>query len=269
MAFDITNSPDVTKQFYRVGMTVLGGGPTPYVSFDSTINPAYSNAWTSGSNGGRGFGPWTLMETSTNISSDGFFIGSSTNNGNGTNDIDVGGRSWGLYANGGDLAVAYRAFSNSLAIGGALRIDMDNGYVNATGTVGFVLRNGNVTSNPTNYTTGTRLQFLYVGFDSSNSYKVVDSGGEHNLGVPFTGTGLHLLFTLNNTNTYTLLTIDNASGTTNSTFGGTLAGTAGSTVDSIALFNNNAGPGSANASTSTRCRRSALEVRITASEVAG
>jgi hypothetical protein len=243
----ITNSPGLTKQFYRVATSVQGEPYSlPYVSFDNTLGPVYSNGWTSASNSGRGFGPWTLTETSTNINSDGFFVGSSTNNGNGTNDIDVGGTSWGLYANSGNLAVAYRAFSNSLAAGGALRVDLDNGYVNASGTVGFVLRNGNFTGGPTNYTTGARLQFLYVGFDSSNSYKVVDSGGQHNLGVPLTLTGLHLLFTLNTTNTYTLLTIDNASGNTNSTFSGTLGGTSGSTVDSIALFNNNAGAGSSN-----------------------
>ena len=246
MEFDITNSPDVAQQFYRVVMSVEPGPSVPYVSFDSTIARVYSNAWVSGSTAGRGFGSWTLTKTSTNLNNDGFFIGSSTNNGNGTNDIDIGGTSWGLYANSANLAVAYRAFSNSLAAGGILGVDMDNGYVNASGTVGFVLRNGNFTSSPTNYTTGARLQFLYIGNDSSNSYKVVDSGGQHNLGVPFTSTGLHLVFTLNNTNTYTLVTIDNASGATNSTLSGTLAGTLGSTVDSIALFNNNAGAGSGN-----------------------
>jgi hypothetical protein len=45
---------------------------------------------------------------------------------------------------------------------------------------------------------------------------------------------------LNTTNTYTLLTIDNASNATN-TFTGTLSGAAGSSLDSIALFNFNAG----------------------------
>ena len=62
----------------------------------------------------------------------------------------------------------------------------------------------------------------------------------HNLGIPFTGTGLRLVFTLTTTNTYTLRVINNASGATN-TISGTLGGTAGSTIDSIALFNFNAG----------------------------
>jgi predicted outer membrane repeat protein len=245
VTIDITNNSNVAQQFYRVATDVQGEAYVPpSVAYDSTIDPAYSNAWTSSSNGGQGFGPWTLTETSTNINSDGFFLGSSTNNGNGTNNIDVGGDSWGIYANGGNLTVAYRPFTNSLAASDLLGVEMDNGYVNATGSVGFVLRHGNVMSSPTNYTTGARMQFLYVGFDPTNSYKVVDANGEHNLGVPFTGTGLQLVFTLTTTDTYTLLTIDNATGATNSMFSGTLAGSG--TVDSIALFNNNAGAGSGN-----------------------
>jgi hypothetical protein len=244
MEADITNSSTVAQQFYRVAATLPEVYVPPLAAIDSTLDPAYSNAWTSGSDGVQGFGPWVLTATSTNLSTDGFFIGSPTNNVDGTNDINVVGSSWGMYANSNALAVAYRAISNSVPVGGLLGIDMDNGYINASGTVGFVLRNGNVTSSPTNYTTGGRLQFLYIGGDASNSYKVVDSTGQQNIGVPLTFTGLHLVLALTTTNTYMLLTIDNASGTTNSTFSGTLAGSG--TVDSIALFNNNAGAGSGN-----------------------
>ena len=67
---------------------------------------------------------------------------------------------------------------------------------------------------------------------------MVDSAGYQPIGVPFTGTGLRLVFTLNTANTYTLLTIDNASNTTN-TFTGTLAGSG--TLDSLAVYNRNAG----------------------------
>jgi hypothetical protein len=238
MEVDLTNSPGLSQQFYRIGTSVHGGF-VPFVAFDSTIDLAYSNAWTSGSNGGRGFGPWVLMATSSNLSDDGFFLGSSTNNGTGASPgIDVNGSSWGMSANSNNLAVAYRAFTNSLAAGELVRVDMDNGYIDASNSVGVVLRNGNATNSPADYTAGVRLEFLYIGADVSNSYKVVDSGGVQNIGVPWTSTGLRLLFTLNTTNTYTLLTIDNASGATN-TFTGTLTGSG--TVDSIALFNNNAG----------------------------
>jgi hypothetical protein len=120
---------------------------------------------------------------------------------------------------------------------------MRNGYIDTGNTVGFVLRNGNVTGSYSNYNTGSRFEFFYLGGDSSNSYKVVDAGGQQNIGVGFTGTGLRLTFTLTGTNTYTLLTVDNASRATN-TFSGTLGGS--NTVDSIALYNRNAGSTSTN-----------------------
>ena len=130
-----------------------------------------------------------------------------------------------------------------MPVGGTFKIDMDTGFIDTGNSDGFVLRNGNASSSPTNYNTGARFELLYIGNDTSNSYKVVDNAGLYNIGVPFTGTGLHLVFTLNTLDTYTLLVIDNASGNTNATVNGTLGGTAGSTLDSIALYNRNPGSG--------------------------
>ncbi len=53
--------------------------------------------------------------------------------------------------------------------------------------------------------------------------------------------GQHLVFVLGTNDAYTLTIIDNASGTTNATMSGTLTGTSGSSVDSISLFDINAG----------------------------
>ena len=124
---------------------------------------------------------------------------------------------------------------------------MDNGYIDTSNTVGFVLRTGNTSSVPNDYNAGLRFEFLYIGNDSSNSYKVVDGTlisypPPRNIGTGFTSTGKRLVFTLTGTNSYSLLTIDNAAGTTN-TISGPLVGTAGSTIDSIAIYNRNAGSG--------------------------
>lgn len=56
--------------------------------------------------------------------------------------------------------------------------------------------------------------------------------------MPFTGTGLHLVFQLTGTNAYNLLIIDNATGATTFT-----SGTVTGALNSVALFNNNAGDG--------------------------
>jgi hypothetical protein len=84
----------------------------------------------------------------------------------------------------------------------------------------------------------TRFQFYFVGGDST--YTIWDNAGARDTGIPYTGTGLHLEFMLTSADTYTLVVRDNTTGET-TVFDGALA--ASGTLDSIALFNNNAGSG--------------------------
>jgi hypothetical protein len=238
-----TNGP---SRFYRVQVTpptttVYSNQP---VASDSAADVAYSGGWTNGCNGGRGFSPWTLIDTSTNVNNNGFFIGSSTNNAFGTSPgIDTNGKSWGIYANSGNTGAAFRVFSvGSMNVGQALLINFDNGYVDSNMTVGVALRTGTPSSSTSDATNGARFVFQYTGFDPEGLYRIVDEGGVENTGVPYTGTGLRLKFILTGTDTYTLQTIDNASGKVYF-FSGTLGGTVGGTLDSIALFSNDAGNG--------------------------
>ena len=245
---------NLPRRFYRMAIRTA-----PQQAFDNAADPAYSCGWimpivawngsiyTNGITGGTGFGPWKLTATGViGSSSNGFYIGSSTNNASRSlPGIDVNNQSWAIYASSNNFAAAYRAFANGpLPVGGTFQIDLDNGFIDTNSSVGLVIRNGNVSSSPSDFEAGARFEFVLIGGDSSNSYKIVDAQGLQNIGVPFTDTGLHLVFTLNTTNTYTLLTIDNASNKTN-TFAGALTGPAGSTLDSIALYNLNAGVGAA------------------------
>jgi hypothetical protein len=81
------------------------------------------------------------------------------------------------------------------------------------------------------------------GHVSSADYTVVDGAGAYDSGVPLTYTGMHLIFTLGTNDSYTLTIITYGGGTTN-TISGTLGGTPSSTLDSLALFNNDNGAGS-------------------------
>lgn len=230
-----TNQP---ARYYRVSMV----GP---LAIDNAADPAYSGGWPGGSNGGRGYGPWTLTASSPiQGAGDGFFIGFSTNNGGfASPGIDVNGKSWGIYANNNNYTAAYRPFLSPVPVGGTLRVDMDNGYISSNSAVGFVLRNGNAAASYTNYNTGSRLEFLYIGYAPTNSYQVVDAAARHAIGVPFTTTGLRLYFTLGTNDTYTLTVVDNATSATDVVLHGTLAGATNSTLDSIAVYNRNAGDG--------------------------
>ncbi len=234
MSYTDTTAANVLNRFYRIKKVPPAGAQ----GSDNAADAAYSGGWASGSNGGTGFGPWTLTGTGVlGSNTNGYFIGSSTNNaGKAAPGIDVSGKSWGIWANSGNFTAAYRAFNSSLVVGQSLLISMDNGYIDTGASDGFVLRNGNATSSPSDYNVGARFEFFFIG--GGADYQVVDLTGVHDIGTGWTGTGKRLVFTLTGTDTYTLLTIDNASGATN-TFSGTLTGSG--TVNSIALFNRNAG----------------------------
>ena len=216
---------------------------------DNADDPVYSgNVWTNSLNGGTGFSPWSMTTTTPFPPSgcNGFFTSSSIKDpSHAPPGIDVGGQAWGIYANGVNcgeptIAVAYRAFViGPVQIGGQLLIDMDNGLNDVAGSaVGFALRNGDATNSPTDYTTGARLQFYLAG--GSAEYTVVDAAGTRDSGVPLTYTGMHLNFAPGTNDTYTLTIITYGSGSTN-TISGALGGTPSSTLDSIALFNNDNG----------------------------
>ena len=234
---DVGGATNAPARYYRVKLVIPPAA-------DDASDPAYSGGWINGSNGGTGFGPWTLKATGViGSSTNGCFIGSSINNAGGTPPgIDVGGKSWGIYANSGNYTAAYRTFTNGpLMLGQSLLINMDNGYIDSGQSVGLVLRDNNASGSANDYNVGARFEFLYIGFDTTKSYKVVDAGGLQNIGIPFTGTGLRLVFTLTGVNTYTLLVINNVTSVTN-TVSGTLNGAG--PINSIALYNRNAGSGS-------------------------
>lgn len=96
-----------SSRFYRVQFTT----PLPA---DDAGDPAYAGGWFYGDNGGTGFGPWVFTGIGPiNSQWNGFYIGSSTNNGGGdVPGIDVNGQSWGIYANNGNYAAAYRSFAS-------------------------------------------------------------------------------------------------------------------------------------------------------------
>lgn len=267
----LTNLPGPMppQAFFRAMIKTQSGQTVPVLAADYAADGAYlgsltninsnwiilDNGWTNNSNGWTGFGPWVFLTTSPGAANDGFFLGTSVSNAfNTAPGIDIGGpfwginaylpaQSWGIYANTGNTATAFRAFANGpIPVGGTFRVNLDTGFIDPSNSVGFALRNGNAAASPTDSVTGARFTLEYIGADPVNSYKVIDNGGQQNIGVGFTGTGLHLVFTLGTNDTYTVLTIDNATGSTN-THSGVLAGLAGSTLDSLALFNNNAGSG--------------------------
>ncbi len=200
---------------------------------------------------GWGAGGWQLSTTATNAALGGFFVGTSTANAFndvGNHDIDsTNGAAWGMYANGGFQTTAVRPFNGTLAPGQTFRVDVDNGFIDSptnlpggllTNEVGFALS-----------AAGTdRFVFYFAGGDSQ--YRIADNSGTTNsTGVPFTGDGLHIAFTLTSPDTYSVSIITAVGGvqpTNTVTIIGTLAGAPGSSIDRARLFDINAGAGTVN-----------------------
>jgi hypothetical protein len=222
---------------------------------DNAADIAYSGGWSSGSNGGIGFGPWDLGVSINDPNRDGFLIGSSSSNGNPpSGNIDTSGKSWGMYANGHNqvldaLAVAYRPFMGSLAVGQTTTLNMDNGFVDSgpPGIVGFSLMNADPVSSNALFSTlpntNTRFAFSFTGGDTNYKIALGDGMGSYNTidtGTGFTDGGLSLAFTLTGANTFSLRI------NSGSAISGTLGGSSSDALNGIALFNYVAGSGSSN-----------------------
>jgi hypothetical protein len=176
-------------------------------------------------------GGWTL-----NAGGGGLFVSdSTTNNGgdpasNGGNDINTGGRAWGLFNTGGDVTEALRPLPAALGAGQTLAIDMDNGKF-VDGTVGFGLQNSGSNSN--------RLQIYFVG--GNGDYTISDGTGTHDSGVAFTDAGIHVLVRLTGADTYAVTITRYIDGSTQS-FAGALSNSG--VVDRVRLFDANGVGGS-------------------------
>jgi hypothetical protein len=203
-----------------------------YCTGDQASNSAYDGgAWPNGSNGGTSLGPWSLSASGNG----GFFTGDSRNNGdgnsNGDNDINTNNRAWGMYANSGGTANAYRSFAGAFTPGTVFTVRMDNGWQDNGSYVGFGLQNA----------TGENLVELYF-FGGGSDYRLNDNAGERPTGIPFTDEGISVQLTLLTPTTYQIIITSLAGGGTTMT--GTLRNPAGGqAISRLRLFNSNAGGG--------------------------
>lgn len=203
----------------------------PFCANDQADQATYNPNWDNGDNGGSGFSAWSL----SGGANAGFFVGTSANNGDGdgnaNGDINTGGKAWGLYANSGGVANAVRPFSNNLTAGSVLSLNMDNGYIESGGTVGFGLQNASGEN---------LLEFYFTNGQAHYQYN--DNTGQQSTGVGFTDEGLAVQVTLNTATTYQLVVTP--LGGPSATFTGTLKNPAGGqSPNRLRLFNANAGNG--------------------------
>ncbi|MCB9283531.1 MAG: lamin tail domain-containing protein [Lewinellaceae bacterium] len=250
---DRPNSPNRNGNYstFNVTTTRTGlydcGGISQVLAFENTVVPlsdrcgsisqasagVYGDGLQEGDNDGSRFEAWTNIQTPGTPTYSGVFIGSSTGNGDGdfNGDGDIG-TSWGFYANTSNTAEATRPFSNPLSVGQTFSIQMDNGWIDNGGTVGFGLQN-NIGQNV--------WEFYFTG--GGSSYTINEGSGPVATLVGFTDEGLVLDFLLTSSTTYQLTLTELINGNTHTYTGSLMSPGGGSTIDRVRLFNYNAGNG--------------------------
>ncbi len=185
---------------------------------DAATQAAYSAGWATGDNGGSGFNGWLLSTTGANA---GHFIADSTANTN----LDVAAKAWGLWANSGDQANAWRPLGRPLQSGDTVQLAFENHWVETGSSVGISLLNPE----------GQYLfEFVFTGGNAN--YTLNDSLSARDTGIGFTEYGLQLHFMLTSSNTYRLI----GGGRTNT---GTLASRADMEITRFRAWNHSAGSG--------------------------
>jgi len=181
---------------------------------DDASQEAYNSGFDSGKNGGSGFSEWKMAtEGNDEHRHSGFFIATAENNKD-LNGIAKNNKAWGLYANGTgfEQAVAFRGFSQPLAIGDSFSFMMENGKIEkkfetddpGTGSIGLTLRKSNVTDSPADYNKDAIFEFGY--YEGKANYQIYDGSGadKTDSGVPMTDSGVIVTVTLTGEETYDL-----------------------------------------------------------------
>ena len=175
---------------------------------------AASATWSSGSNGGSGFGAWSLQASTTNRGNAGWFL-------------DNGRGGWGFYANNGHLAAATRPLAAPLAVGQTFTVRLRHGTVAPPGDVGIAL----LDSNGVNF---FRVRRIW----SSDRYEVNGQTSD----VPVITGPLDVEFTMTSATTYTARLIP--VGGSAYELSGTLPSNGTGAINRFQAFNYSAGNGS-------------------------
>ncbi|MEC8332852.1 MAG: hypothetical protein VXX82_06660 [Verrucomicrobiota bacterium] len=185
---------------------------------DEAFYTPYNDGWSTGDNGGRGFGPWLLIapdylnEDQEQKQYNGFFIANSSRESN-LSKVAREGNAFGIFANGTGFeeTLAFRSFGHPLCEGDIFSFrfefdgfeqkfnkDSDAGY----STVGVIFRNSEIGNTVEDLSQGRSLVFAAI--KGLSTYQVLDAGGRFNTGIFLDPEGVEISVTLKKNMTYDL-----------------------------------------------------------------
>ena len=182
---------------------------------DNATNAVYAS-WDNGDNGGTGWGGgWELSATSNS----GWFVATT----NGSANLNIGAKAWGLWGNSGGLVGAVRPFAHALQTGEVFGFKFENNWIQNGGSVGFGLQNP----------AGQNLfEFFFVG--GEGTFRINDSTNNRTTSVGYTETGIDVAFRVTSPSGYLF-----SAGATQ--IAGTLAPQSDLSVGKLRVFCFNAG----------------------------
>ena len=171
----------------------------------------YGGGWTSGSNGGTGFGSWTITD-----GDGGHYIGGT----------GLGANTFGLFNTFTSTTTdAIRPFTGTLSPGQTFSIDLGFSPFSSAGAIGIDLMSGASVS----------FELVTTG---SGDWMLNDGGSNFSAGVAATAnTPFSFSFTYNGGNSYSF-TLTGSAGGTNFLATNSISG-----IDNLRIFNFNQGPG--------------------------
>ena len=208
--FPETNDDRGPKLKHRIVRVTSAFDSAP--ASDNSGNYANTAAWSTGSNGGSGFGTWTITD-----GDGGHYIGGT----------GLGGSTFGIFNTFNTTTTdAIRPFTGALGAGQTFSVDLGfTAFNSGGGAIGLDLRSGTTNS----------LELLTNG---SGNWMLNDGGNNFDAGSPATAnTPYHFALTYNGGNSYTF-TLTGGPGGTN--FSATNNLTA---IDNVRFFNFNQGAG--------------------------
>ena len=230
-------------------LSIAGAKPLDVVGEDDASKTEYGGNWNDDTNGGAGFGKWSL-QTAIAAGSDnthaGFYI-AGTDSKSDLRGAAMRGKAFGLYANGTgfEVAAAFRSFETPLKIGQSFSFLMENGEITkkfatddpAGGSIGLTLRSNTEATSTDDYNKDVRFEIGYYAGDSA--YVVFDGDGKKKLSISRDDAGLAVTFTLTGVDTYELEITTLSDKKTLRLPGAKLTGTAGGPIASFCIFDRN------------------------------
>lgn len=182
---------------------------------DNSSNPAYSGGWNTGTNGGTGFGSWTI-----NDGNGGHYIGGT----------GLGPNTFGIYnttdPNNTQVTEVLRPFTGSLLPGQTFSINLGFSSFAAGGSVGINLRSGST-------------DVISLTTTGSGDWQLNDGGSNFSAGsLAIANTPYTFTFTYNGSNSYSF-TLTGSAGGMNFTSTNPLIGS----IDTFRAFDFNQGGG--------------------------